>query len=159
MSDLPNPARHRLGSTGVLSTAALGTPPLRYRWLEDQVPLTLETSDTVTLPATVDRAGMYEVEVVNDYGTVLSQPAAVTIWNAAEAVWDPGQQGVLIRFVAAGPLPFRVESAGAITGPWLPWSEPLTPINGIVETPMRGPNASDRFVRVTLGPVRARLQP
>jgi hypothetical protein len=155
----PQPLTLSLGSSGVLATVAQGTPPLRYRWMKDLVPLPLETGDSVTLPALVDHAGVYQVEVANDYGTVLSRPAAVAIWSAAEAVWDPGQNSVLIRFVAAGPLPFRVESAEALAGPWLPWPESLTPTNGIVQLPLTGPNVSDRFVRVSLGPVQARLQP
>lgn len=79
------------GQSATFFVAALGTPPLDYRWRHDGVEVAGATSATLTLtnlqPAT---AGSYDVVVSNAFGSVTSAVAVLSVNLAVADAFNPG---------------------------------------------------------------------
>lgn len=84
-----------LNTQASLSVAATGTPPLAYQWRKDGVDITGATNAALPLaqvnPAS---AGVYEVIVSNDCGTLTSAAAAVSVRAATVISAHPTSQTV-----------------------------------------------------------------
>jgi hypothetical protein len=69
-----------LGSNAVLTIAATGTGPFVYQWLFNGVPINGATAASLTLNNFMPgNAGLYSVIVRNTAGSVVSEPAALTL--------------------------------------------------------------------------------
>lgn len=69
-----------VGDPFVLFVNATGEEPLSYQWYKDNVVLSGETSSTFgKASVTIEDAGSYTCEVSNVCGTVMSEPAVVTV--------------------------------------------------------------------------------
>ncbi len=78
----PSPQVAWAGSSGStqFEVGADGTPPLRYQWFKDGTLLAGRTQEIVSLTnVTLDQAGGYAVRVTNDYGSVTSTAATLTV--------------------------------------------------------------------------------
>ena len=70
----------RAGSNAVFSVVAEGSLPLSYLWLKDEVPLSNASSALLTLTnVTVDLSGNYQAVVTNDFGSITSLVARLTV--------------------------------------------------------------------------------
>ena len=68
------------GSTATFSVSASGTPPLNYQWYFAGAPLVGKTSFNCILPeVTLADAGEYFVVIGNDFGSVTSSIATLTV--------------------------------------------------------------------------------
>ena len=73
--------------TSVTFTAAMdGTAPFTFQWYRDSAPIVGATGPAFTIPSvTAADAGAYTVEVSNGSGSVLSEPATLTVTVAADS--------------------------------------------------------------------------
>jgi len=80
---LTNPASQFVtnGETVTLTVTAHGTAPMTYQWyFDDTNALTGETNSVLVLPNfTANQVGSFVVVVTNDYGSVTSSPAQLTL--------------------------------------------------------------------------------
>jgi len=69
------------GQTGTFSVEASGPGPLSYQWMRNGAPVSGATGASYTTPATVvaDDGTTFAVMVANAYGSVLSQPATLSV--------------------------------------------------------------------------------
>lgn len=68
-----------LGGGFSLSVEAIGASPLTYQWQRNGVDISGATSAMYMSNATADASGCYTVTVTNALGSVVSQPAAVSV--------------------------------------------------------------------------------
>jgi hypothetical protein len=80
-----------LNQTVQLSVAVSSCPPLQYQWyFNDSTALATGTNATLVLPnVTIDAGGTYQVVISNDYGSVTSSPAVLTISGAPVILTQP----------------------------------------------------------------------
>lgn len=99
-----------VGSPVTLTVAAVGTEPITYQWQRNGTPVSGATSATFQIPsADVSQAGAYRVLVGNELGTVLSEPATVSVLAPPTILSGP-----LTLYRAAGqPAKFEVNASGA----------------------------------------------
>ncbi|MFY0564972.1 PQQ-dependent sugar dehydrogenase [Archangium lansingense] len=71
----------RPGQSITFTVGATGTPPLRYQWQRNGADMAGQTSASVTLAAVTltDSGARFRVRVSNDYGSVLSNEATLTV--------------------------------------------------------------------------------
>jgi len=101
------------GAAANLSVTASGTGPLGYQWYQNNVPVTGGTNAGLTLPAvSAAQAGNYYCIITNNYGTVKSIQAALTVLIPPSIVTQPSNQVL----VAGMNTTFSVAVAG--TGPF-----------------------------------------
>ena len=102
------------GGNVELEVEAVGTPPLAYQWLFNDIELPGATGRVLRLvevqPA---QAGSYRVRVSNALGAVTSEPAVLTVNQRPQIVRHPESQTVVV----GQSVTFTVEAAG---------TEPLT---------------------------------
>jgi hypothetical protein len=78
------------GASKALSVVATGTAPLRYQWRKNSVDIAGATGASYTIAAAKDSdAGLYDVTVSNDVGTVSSNSAVVTLNTPVSIVDAP----------------------------------------------------------------------
>jgi len=69
-----------VGDTAVFNVNAVGTPPLRYQWYFNSVPMLGQTNATLTLTnAQLTETGDYTVVVSNPFGVATSAVATLTV--------------------------------------------------------------------------------
>lgn len=69
-----------IGQTVVFNVTAIGSPVLTYQWYKNGSPITGSNASTLAIsPVTAASAAQYAVRVTNPYGTVLSDPATLTV--------------------------------------------------------------------------------
>ena len=74
------------GSTAGFSVAVIGATPLSYQWRFNGLDILNATNGTHTInPVTTNDAGSYAVVVTNDYGSVTSAPAILTVNSGTAA--------------------------------------------------------------------------
>jgi hypothetical protein len=80
-----------LNQTVQVSVAVSSCPPLQYQWyFNGSNSLATGTGATLVLPnVTIDAAGTYQVVISNDYGSVTSAPAVLTISGAPVILTQP----------------------------------------------------------------------
>jgi len=79
-----------LGGTAIFSVSAMGTGPLIYQWQFDGADLGGENSSTLVIAnAQFSRAGVYRVRVSNGVNSLLSNPATLTVRDAAAITQQP----------------------------------------------------------------------
>jgi hypothetical protein len=111
----PQPAALCAGDPLALSVVADGAGPLSYQWRRDGIDITGATTDTYSLPAAgLADAGLYDVVVTNDCGSVASLPATVDLLGAeiiaqpADAVVDWGGTAVFqVQADVIGPATYQ----------------------------------------------------
>ena len=82
-------------SSTTLSAIMLGTPPLTFQWFKDGVEIDGATTSNLNLSnLDVDDVASYTVEVTNSCGTVVSDPALVTLEELPDFVTQPLTQSV-----------------------------------------------------------------
>ena len=79
------------GGNATFSVAASGTAPLKYQWTFGGSKLSGATNASLTLSgAQSGNAGTYAVVVTNNYGSITSSGATLTVTSAAGMVTDTG---------------------------------------------------------------------
>jgi pectate lyase len=69
-----------VGANVTLSVAATGTAPISYQWFKNAAPIAGATGSSLTLSSVqTSTAGSYTVNVTNPLGSLLSNPAALTV--------------------------------------------------------------------------------
>jgi hypothetical protein len=86
ISSQPAPQSVLASRLATFSVAASGTAPLRYQWLANGAGISGATTNPLTLQAYQNNSGFYSVIVSNDYGSILSSNAllsviSVTAWG------------------------------------------------------------------------------
>lgn len=71
------------GQPATFTVSATGTPSLRYQWQRNGMDLPGQTSASLTLTSVklTDSGARFRVRVFNDYGSVLSNEATITVKN------------------------------------------------------------------------------
>jgi len=83
-------------SSVLFRVAALGSPPLRYQWYRNNTAIPSATNDTLLIgSAKPSDQGSYTVEVVNQFGTTLSDAASLELGSRPVFVNQP--PSLLIR--------------------------------------------------------------
>jgi hypothetical protein len=113
------------GSNAVLSAITAGQPPLSFQWRHDNVNLSddshLTGSSNTNLQfqnILLTDAGGYELVVANDFGSVTSRVATLTVVYIPPIITSPtnviGQQGHALNFAitASGTPPFTFGASG-----------------------------------------------
>lgn len=73
-----------VGENATFSVGAKGTEPLSYQWYKDGTAIERATESDYTVDAaTLNDAGLYTVEVTNQFGSVTSEPALLTVIEPA----------------------------------------------------------------------------
>ncbi|QRN95183.1 PQQ-dependent sugar dehydrogenase [Archangium violaceum] len=99
------------GQSVTFTVSASGTPPLRYQWQRDGRDLAGKTSASLTLAvALADSGARFRVRVSNDFGSVLSNEAVLTVRNdtppiatiTAPATGTLYTAGSTVRFAGLG---------------------------------------------------------
>jgi Immunoglobulin domain/Carboxypeptidase regulatory-like domain len=88
-----------LGSTGLLSVTAGGTPPFSYQWLHNGARITGATNSTFTVGGQFSDTGTYQVIVSNAYGGITSVVATITIAISATAFSDDFESATLSNWI------------------------------------------------------------
>lgn len=126
------------GAAVTFRVTAAGDPTLRYQWFHDGTNVLLgATLATLTLPNVLTNdAGSYSVLVVNDFSSVRSAGAVLTVTNVAPAIVTPPQSvfalpGDRVSFtvVVSGSLPLRYHwyfNETNLLGPFLNFSNVST---------------------------------
>jgi uncharacterized repeat protein (TIGR02543 family) len=117
------------GESVSMSVAVSGTPVLNYLWKKDGVALSGATQAILTLPNISNAdAGLYEVQVTNEFGSAVSNRVGVTVSSVAVApaitaqpVDRVVQQGanvsLTVQATGSSPLRYQWRKGGtAITG-------------------------------------------
>jgi hypothetical protein len=85
------------GSNVVFSVAANGTGLLRYQWYFNSNAISGATTDILNVPnAQLANHGFYFAEVTDNYGTVRSQPAFLTVRVAPSFLQQPASATVVV---------------------------------------------------------------
>ena len=88
------------GGLAALTVLANGTEPLSYQWFKEGLPLAAATNSWLYLNGVVAAdAGGYQVQVVNDFGSITSQVAMLIVRGATyapEIVLQPVSKTVLV---------------------------------------------------------------
>ncbi|MEM7167127.1 MAG: immunoglobulin domain-containing protein [Planctomycetota bacterium] len=104
------------GDTVMLSVVAAGTAPIGYQWRINGVNVPGATSPNLVLSNVTDNnAGMYEVLVSNDCGSVTSQAVSLTVLAAPIVLTPPASQlacvgdDVVLNVTVHGPEPLTYQ--------------------------------------------------
>lgn len=137
------------GSPLRLRVIAKGPGKLRYQWQRDSLELTDQTNSVLAIAAAVgaDR-GEYRVRITNDEGTVLSDPARVTVLEGTRILSIKRiAETVELTFPTVSVQRYIVEYRDSLDIPWTAFPE-VTGTGGILTfTDPAAPGAT-RFYRV-----------
>jgi len=85
-----------LGSNGTFSVAATGTPPLSYLWQIDGVSQSAQTNQSLNFTNVQwSDAGSFRMVITNNYGSVTSRVATMTVGVPPSIVSQPSNQTVV----------------------------------------------------------------
>lgn len=105
------------GEAAVFEVQATGEGELRYQWYKGNQALPAETSNQLTLPsAQVSHEGAYSVQVSDDFGTVTSTAATLTVLQRPTILEQP--QGASLNPGETLELRVRATGAGPLTYQW-----------------------------------------
>jgi hypothetical protein len=146
-----------IGSNAVLSAEVIGTPPIHFRWEQNELPLTDATNAflSVTNVQSTD-AGRYRLIASNQFGSVTSAVARLTIR-------EPLTVELRLTGGGYGQGAFQFEAAGPVQTNYVIWcSSDLTrwlalSTNRVVDGLLRFSDSAvatepRRFYRVSLSP-------
>jgi hypothetical protein len=98
-----------LGSSLTLFVQVSGSAPLTYQWFRDGLSLGAGMGPTLQIPAvTITDAGNYTVKVSNDYGSLFSAAATVSVVQPPKITVQPANQSGAI----GGAATFSVTATG-----------------------------------------------
>ncbi|MCH7705410.1 MAG: immunoglobulin domain-containing protein, partial [Planctomycetes bacterium] len=100
----PNAQQVCDGTTAGFAVVAQGIGPLTYQWFVDALPISGETSSSLTIdPVGPTDAGTYHVDVTDDCGTVSSTGAALTVIDCGDCP-PPAVEAEGARYIAVTPV-------------------------------------------------------
>ncbi len=115
-----------VGASASFSVSAAGSTPLTYQWQKNGVPIGGATSSSYNTPATTmgDSGASYRCQISNGGGSVLSNPAILSVLIPPNVTTHPANQTVptgstaTFTIVAAGsaPLAYQWQKNGADIG-------------------------------------------
>ncbi|GEM_PF-644593 len=105
------------GTNVTFNVIAIGTPPLNYQWLFNGLAISGATNFTYIFNLMdTNQAGNYSVVVTNDYGSVTSSPAILTVFTTPPGISSqptsqlvPGGSNATFSVVASGSPPFSYQ--------------------------------------------------
>jgi uncharacterized delta-60 repeat protein len=129
------------GGSASFSVSALGTPPLRYQWWQDDSPVSGATNTSLNYdPVELANAGAYRVVVSSAFGSVTSSVATLAVWEAVRIVVPP----VSVTNYSATPCSLSVTASGTPPLIYL-WRKEGTAIPGATSSSLvfTGPVCTD----------------
>jgi len=87
ITDQPDDTTVNVGQKAILSIIATGDPIPDYQWYKDDILLSGEVSDTIEFYTEISDAGSYTCKAINVGGSVISDPAIVTV-NLNPYMWN-----------------------------------------------------------------------
>jgi parallel beta-helix repeat protein len=140
-----------LASTITFSVGANGSEPLSYQWFFQGAPITGQTNAQLTLPnLQATNTGAYTVTVSNQFGSVTSEPAQLTVYDACidlhmyAGLTISGQQGG--RYVVS------YTSDLSNTNSWVPLATNTLGASDWFYLDMDSPFSPKRFYKANLQP-------
>src|SRR5665213_1308555 len=116
------------GASATFTVVAIGSAPLTYEWMQNDVPVPGGTGSTLRITPVVftDSGAHFEVIVRNNVGSVTSSSATLTVNPAAPSITrQPVHQSVVVGATAT----FEVEAGGSAPLTYQ-WNKNGAPISG-----------------------------
>jgi hypothetical protein len=86
------------GNDVVFHSAAIGTPPLSYRWLFNESTVDVASNELTLTNVRRSQSGSYRVVVTNEFGSATSSPAVLRVRVPQQIVFaDPPEEGLMFR--------------------------------------------------------------
>ncbi|MDX1952917.1 MAG: immunoglobulin domain-containing protein [Verrucomicrobiota bacterium] len=90
------PQKLSIGGSTTLEVIAFGSSPLRYQWFRNGIPLSNATNSNFLISSfSIEKSGNYTVEVINDSGSLVSEPIRIGVLGAPEFLVQPRSGSVL----------------------------------------------------------------
>ncbi|MBX3733071.1 MAG: hypothetical protein KF791_10800 [Verrucomicrobiae bacterium] len=105
------------------TAVATGEPPFQYQWFYNGAPIPNRTAPVLEFPATLGAAGSYSVTVSNEFSSVSSPAAVLTVLPDVEApriVRAIGIAGTLNEIRLSFSEPLRTQPAGSVAAYSIP---------------------------------------
>lgn len=138
------------GSSATFRVLVSGLPPFRYQWLFGIIPVPDETNSVLTIPGTeATNAGAYRVVVTNDYLSVTSAPAVLTLVSPLLLVAAAQGQDLLITCHGPPGCVARLLCATSLspTAIWQPMATNTLSTSGTFTWPCPRPTNGTVFFR------------
>ena len=104
LSQIKNP-----GMPVTFSVTTSGTPPFSFQWLKDGTTIDGKTSESYTIDSVSENdEGIFTCNVINDAGSLTSNPGILTVNNSAKII----QQPLSFSKSAGESVTFSVEASG-----------------------------------------------
>ena len=150
----PQDSSVHAGETVAFTVAATGAGILSYQWLSNNVPLAGQTATNLVLTqVSTSYAGNYRVQVANLGGSVLSDPATLTVSvPPTGSVTLLGNTVARVSFSVIAGRTYQLEYRNdLLTGNWLPLGLPqLASSTVLITNDTLGP--TQRFYRLSVVP-------
>jgi hypothetical protein len=119
----PQSRTNHLGTTATFSVSVTGTTPILYQWQRQATNLPDQTSASLSLANVqfMDQ-GAYDVVLSNQYGSITSQVATLTVIPSAATRIAAGRwtnHNFLIQLVGVPNDLWVVQRSTTLTGPWV----------------------------------------
>lgn len=134
------------GSTVIFSVVAAGSPPLSYQWRLNGAPLANATASAYQIDGvTTNKAGTYDVVVTNQFNSVTSAPAILTV-QTNFGIIQSGLSGNNFTFTfptAPGHTYYTEYRTNIVLGGWVPLVTnqgngfPMTITSALTNSPSR----------------------
>lgn len=162
ISQQPQPASQTaaVGGSVTFTAAGSGPGPIGYQWALNGTNIAGATNSSLTInPVEIDNEGSYTVVVSNDFNSVLSQPAVLTVleptpsqFSSTNGVVVSGNGQVTLTFSGPAGSDYRVWYTTNLTYPvvghWTLLTNGVFPASPVVLVDNSATN-SDRFYTVT----------
>lgn len=138
-----------VGASVELSAAAVGFPVPAYQWQLNGANVTRATANVLLLPdVQLNQAGTYTVIATNIYGTVTSQPVALTFQGVALTATNLGNGTFSISGAGLPGMSFILEESTNLTD-WQPIQTNMSPWSIVFSS---APTTLWQFFRAVLAP-------
>ncbi len=140
------------GKVATFHVDAGGAPPLNYQWQREGVPIPGETRSTLVLSnVNNSMAGEYRVLVSNTIGSVVSASARLTVSPVVMTpFYDRLSATTKLMVQVAGDLPAVIFVSTNTLGPWIRWTNVVSPLDGVALLEPTRSNTNDRFFRAVV---------
>ena len=127
-----------VGSTATFTVAATSCSTISYQWMLGTNTLSGETNPTLTITnIQLSHAGDYTVVAANSVGNTTSAIATLTVLSPIAPVLSSGpvilpNGHFQVGYTGTPGVPYTIEWAAAVTGPWQSLTNITSDINGLI---------------------------